>query len=118
MLQKSRLLLLVLLPIVGLIASPTGFAKTADLTISLIDASLATLRERSVTGMNETIEAYQVARTRLNSAESFDRDTARYVEALTSAPRLEAEILARIDKFDRNGSTSVELLDLSRDEWS
>jgi len=114
--KQTNSLLLLLLLIVGLGASQTGFGQSTDLTLSLIDARLQTLRDSTVTGADETIQAYEVAKTRLNNAESFDRDTGTNVEALTSAPRLEAEIQSRIDAFDRSEGTSVELAGLSSEE--
>jgi len=105
-----------LLLIVGISITPALFAQTTDLTLDLVGARLTILRNDAGAGTDEVIQAYEVAQTRLQDAASFDRDAEKYATALSSAAGLEAEIQARIDKFDRNQIVSVEVADLSGEE--
>jgi hypothetical protein len=114
--EQSRYFVLLLLFFVGFSVTSTLFAQTTDFTLGLVDARLEILRDNGAGSTDELIQAYEIARNRLNDAASFDRDTARYVDALTSAPRLQAEIQARIDGFGGNENTAVEVADLSREE--
>jgi len=100
----------------GIGVAPILFAQPADLTLDLVDARLEILRNSAAANTDEIIQAYEIARTRLDDVASFDRDTARYVDALSSAEKLEAEIQARIDEFDRKEIASVEVAGLSREE--
>lgn len=112
----SRLLPIALLLIVGLGISQQAIAQGNDLTLSLIDARLETVRNSDASNTDQLLQVYEAARTRLAEAASFERYTARYVDALINAPRLEAEIQARIDEFDKNKVASVEVAGLPRDE--
>jgi len=114
--EKSRYFGLLLLFFVGFSVAPAAVAQTTDLALALVDARLESLRDDGAASTDEIIQAYEVARTRLNDAETFDRDTTRYVDALVSAPRLQAEIQARIDGFDGNENTAVEMPGLSSEE--
>ncbi len=105
-----------LLLIGGIGITPALFAQTADLTLGLVDARLEILRDSGAASTDEMIQAYEVARNRLNDAASFNRDAARYVDALSSAPRRQTEIQARIDEFDGNEITSEEVAGLSGEE--
>ena len=105
-----------LLLIGGIGITPALFAQTTDLTLGLVDARLEILRDSGAASTDEMIQAYEVARNRLNDAASFNRDAARYVDALSSAPRRQTEIQARIDEFDGNEITSEEVAGLSGEE--
>jgi len=74
-----------LLLIGGINVTPALFAQTTDLTLALIDARLGSFRDNGAATADGRIQAYEAARDRLNDADSFDRDTARYVRALSSA---------------------------------
>ncbi len=63
------------------------------------DTRLEVLRNNGVANTNETLKAYEIAQARLNDAVSFDRDTDRYVDAISSAARLQKNIQTRIDEF-------------------
>ncbi len=106
----------ILLLIGGISGTPALIAQTTDLTLSLIDARLESLRISGTARTDEKIQAYEAVRNRLIDAESFNRDTARYVDLLSSAPRRQAEIQARIDDFDDNETTPEEVAGLSREE--
>ena len=106
----------VLLLIGGISVTLTGFSQNTELTLELIDARLEILRNNGAANTNETLKAYEIAQARLNDAVSFDRDTARYVDAISSAARLQKKFQTRIDEFHGKEITSEEVAGLPREE--
>jgi len=111
-----RLLRAVLLLVAAAGISPPAFAQSSDLTLELIDARLQIIREDGRVPEDEILRGYEVARTRLIDAASFDRDAARYVGALTSSSQREAEIQERIDQLNESVDQPIEISDASFDE--
>ena len=71
----------------------------AALSSEHIEQRLKTLRDGGVAEDNEIVTTYQQAASFLSAADSFNRDTANYKDAMTSEPLREAAIQARIDTF-------------------
>jgi potassium efflux system protein len=94
------------------IGSPqTVLAESIELTAALVEARMKALRTSGASDDNKTLKIYDTALTWLESAASFGTDTKTYLDSLTSSPKREAEIQARIDQGE---TTESELADASR----
>jgi len=60
-----------LLLIGGISVTPALFAQTTDLTLDLVDARLEILRNNAAASMDEIIQAYEIAHTRLGLSSHF-----------------------------------------------
>ena len=108
--------LIALLLVAELNLTSAVLAESADLTPDLIDARLSILRASGMRDTDETLRAYETAQDWLNQAASHSRDADNYADALTSAPKREAEVQARIDALDATEAVSAEMAILSRRE--
>lgn len=114
--RRSRSLITVSLLVVALNLTLVTIVGAADLTTELVDARLSILRAGGAVDPDETLRAYESVRAWLNQAASHDRDTANYVDALTSAPMREAEIQVQMDTIEAIPDTFAETEILSRAE--
>jgi hypothetical protein len=104
--RTQRLIALFLLLPVGSIA----WAQTEpELTEALVESRIAALRDAGTSDDDATLNAYQGVSGWLKQAASHERDAQAYVDALTSAPDQEAEILARIEALDADGEPAADL---------
>ena len=71
-----------------------------DLTSTLIDQRIATLRKDGVADSDEPLKTYRSIDLWLTSTQLHRSDAARYIAELTEAPRREARIQARLDAMD------------------
>ena len=111
-----RTLITLLLLIVGLNITSAVFAEAAELTTELIDARLSALRAIGAGDTDETLKAYESTLSWLNQAATHNRDKANYLDALTSAPKQEAEIQARIDALEAAEEETADIESFSREE--
>ena len=114
--RRSRSLITVSLLVVALNLTLVTIVGAADLTTELVDARLSILRAGGAVDTDETLRAYESVRAWLNQAASHDRDTANYVDALTSAPMREAEIQVQMDTIEAIPDTFAGTEILSRAE--
>jgi potassium efflux system protein len=98
--------------LLGLALATSGNA--AELSLELVDSRLTALEDGG--DGDETLEAYETARDWLGNASAFEQDAAQYVDALTSAPKQEAEIQARMDALETAEDATEVVEGLSREQ--
>ncbi len=97
--------------------SPTLLGQQSDgLSVGLIDQRITALKDAGAAEDDQTLQAYSQAKVFLNQAEAFSREEAGYVDALTSAPKQQAEIQTRIDRLDRAYDPASEVADFTPQE--
>jgi chromosome segregation ATPase len=97
---QKILLLVFMLGCMGA-ASAQETPEPNQLTQELVSARIQILREAgSQEGSESTLSAYEQVLNWLGEAEAHAAAETTYLEALTAAPRIEAEIRARIDTND------------------
>jgi potassium-dependent mechanosensitive channel len=74
--------------------------EDAALSTELVEKRLAALRDGGSADDSDVVKTYEEVRGLLAEAASQDREAAKYVEAMTTSPKREAEIQARIDALD------------------
>jgi len=104
--------------IFGLLLATTLVAvETATLSKEIVEARLQTLRADTGAVDKSMLGAYESVRSWLKQAVSHDQDTAGFIVALTSEPKREARILARIDAAEaESNQASAELQGLTPEE--
>ena len=107
--------LITLLLIVGFNFAPVAIAEAAELTLQLVASRISTLRASGAENTDETLKTYETTRSWLNRAASQNRNAVNYLAALESAPRREAEILARLDALGSPEQTTADFDGLSRE---
>ncbi len=97
--------------------SPTLLGQqSGGLNVELIDQRIAALKDAGAAEDDQTLQAYSQAKVFLNQAEAFSGEEAGYVDALTSAPRQQAEIQADIDRLDKAYDPASEVADFTPQE--
>ena len=109
-----RTLIALLLIVVPNFAS-LAIAEAAELTLQLVASRINTLRASGAENTDETLKTYETTRSWLNQAASQNRDAVNYLAALESAPRREAEILARLDALGSPEQSTGDFEGLSRE---
>jgi potassium efflux system protein len=89
--------------------------KAAELTTDLIEARLSTLAMSGAEDSNETRKVYETALAWLNAVASHERDAVSYLAQLTSAPRKETAIVARIDALGVTDDDATVIESFSRE---
>ena len=108
-----------LLVATGLLFAISVIAQTATvLDTALVEQRLNVLRVSGNADDADTVTDYDSVKKFLNQAQSYGREAANYIEAMTTAPQQEAEIQRRIDalgevkeKDPRLGNLSSEALE-------
>ena len=98
------------------ISASTLAQQTDGLSVALIDQRIAVLKDTGTADDDQALQAYRQAKVFLNQAAAFSREEAEYVDALTSAPKQQAEIQARIDRLDRAYDPTTEATDFTAEE--
>ena len=106
---RSRILITVGMLFFALNLTSIRTAGAVDLTIELTDARQSTLRAGGALDSNETLKAYESARTWLRKAASYNQVAANYVDALIDAPRQETEFQQQIDALEAADDSSAEI---------
>jgi potassium efflux system protein len=86
----------------------------AALGTELVEQRLATLRDGGSADDSAIVLTYEQVRGQLSQAASLEREAAKYLEAMTTAPQREAEIQARIDALDETRDPDMDLEPLKR----
>ncbi len=98
------------------LAMPLFALDGPDLTSTLIDQRIASLRQEGATDSDETLKTYQSIDLWLSSTQLHKSNAARYIGELTEAPRREARIQARLDAMESVQDEHEDLATLSVQE--
>jgi potassium-dependent mechanosensitive channel len=105
-----------LLLCLSFLSSPLVGQEGQELTSTLIDQRIATLREEGVADSDEPLKTYRSIDLWLTSTQLHKSDAARYIGELTEAPRREARIQARLDGMKSVQDENEDLAKLSVQE--
>ncbi|MEM8661908.1 MAG: hypothetical protein AAGF35_13565, partial [Pseudomonadota bacterium] len=98
------------------LASSASAQDDMQLTTEIVQQRLDTLMDRGVADESEIAVAYGEVKDLLVEAQSQQRETAGYLQSLTTAPQEEAEIQVRIDALNEEPIDAAALEALSRAE--
>jgi potassium efflux system protein len=98
------------------LASAAQAQPATELGIPLVEQRLGVLRESGSADDSEVVRAYKKVKTLLIEVESKNREAANYVGAMTTAPKRQAEIQARIDAIEVYAEADEDLGELTRSE--
>lgn len=99
-----------------LLASAANTQPATKLGIPLVEQRLDVLRQNGSANDSEVVMAYQRVKDLLIEAESHNRDAANYLGAMTTEPRRQAKIQARIDTFGEHTAADKSLGELTHRE--
>lgn len=101
--------------LIGVLAAAISNAQSG-LTTALVEQRLTALRDAGSAEDSEIVALYSAAREQLIRQETFERDAANYIDAMTAAPTEEAEIQARIDVLAEDPAPPLDLAGLDREQ--